>query len=84
MKTPKFLRPILEKEVELFQRDKFFRSLEYLTNIVISVTTAYTLHKIGLEEYKTALYYAGLSGLTLFSRITLELEFKDNTYKNKA
>lgn len=83
MKKPKLLEHIITKESRLYNRDKFFRSLEYLADIMASAAITYTPYYIILGKYENALSFTIISGLMIVSRITLEQTINEGSYKKK-
>jgi len=83
MPITNFLKNNLEKEIKLYNRDKFFRSLEYLADISSTVAISFTINYLFSKRYDLALSLAIISGISIFSRITLEQTFNDKTYKIK-
>lgn len=78
-----FLKNNLEKEIRLYNRDRFFRSLEYFTDILAAVTASFTTHYLSSKGYDVALSLAAISGIFIISRITLEQTINDESYKKK-
>ena len=81
MPSMNFLKNSLEKEIKLYNRDKFFRSLEYLTDILAATTVSFTTHYLFSKRYDVALSLAAISSLFIISRITLEQTINDESYK---
>ena len=78
-----FLKNSLEKEIKLYNRDKFFRSLEYLTDISSAVALSFTIHYLYSKRCDLALSLALIFSISIISRRTLEQTINDESYKTK-